>query len=506
MRTLLALVASLMIGTIGTTAQDVEPAVTITRPSLVEIGGQAQLTCTLSAKEAMTDGSCKFQLADGKEFTLNYNDGSMRWGGGSVVDPSVYEGIADPTGRTCSVIIKSVREGQDIGQWQCLMNQGDERPYFHIGTFQLLTPEIGHLRDIRLPRHLEPLLYTVDLVPFIDEGTNFTTAGKMRMIATQAGIAGGQDVAEFSNKFVLHSKDIIIHEDTVSLRRFNGFNEITGFEYDLEREFFVIHVKDSLFEEGSKLYHLVNMTFTSFLNDELRGFYRSSYVNEEGETEYLATTQFQYIDARRAFPCMDEPDMKAQFQISLGRKEDMTAVSNMDIRSTEELPEYPGYVVDTFRLSPKMSTYLAAMLVSDFVTTTSPTDPLFNIIHAPGLSNQAQLAATAGPVILEYYEQYFDIPYPLPKTDMVAVPDFKYGAMENWGLITYRESSILYDPVVSSQSDRDRVIEVIAHELAHMWFGNLVTMEWWTDLWLNEGLNNFKIISQFFRLHFLTSF
>ena len=134
-----------------------------------------------------------------------------------------------------------------------------------------------------------------------------------------------------------------------------------------------------------------------------------------------------------------------------------------------------------------MPTYLVAFMVADFGFTDGVDNENFTIWHMKSKAGQGDLAADAGPKILEYMEDFFELPYPLPKTDMVAIPDFEAGAMENWGLITYRETALLFDESTGSMSDRDRVIEVIAHELAHMWFGNLVTLEWWTDLWLNEG-------------------
>ncbi len=182
---------------------------------------------------------------------------------------------------------------------------------------------------------------------------------------------------------------------------------------------------------------------------------------------------------------MDEPDLKATFNISLGHKDTMVARSNMNEISSEPIADLDGYVMTTFNKSVAMSTYLVAFTVADFGFTPGEGD--FTVWHAFSKAGQADLAADAGPTILDFMEGYFGIPYQLPKTDMAAIPDFAFGAMENWGLITYRETSLLWDEGVSSLVDRDRVIEVVAHELAHMWFGNLVTMEWWTDLWLNEG-------------------
>ena len=197
---------------------------------------------------------------------------------------------------------------------------------------------------------------------------------------------------------------------------------------------------------------------------------------------------------------MDEPDIKTRFVIQLGRTFGMTSTSNMDIVQTVPIPDMDRYVYDQFRVTEMMSPYLLGFLVSDFVNTTT-VDPTFQIMHAPGKEDQAKLAADAGPQILYYLEHYFGVEYSLPKMDMVAIPDFN-GAVENWGLVTYRESIIMHSEGISSQRDRDLVIEEVSHELAHMWFGNLVTMEWWTDLWLNDG----KILYIFFRKYFSNNY
>lgn len=462
-----------------------KPAVTFERPALVNAGDSADLKCILSSNYPMDDGSstCKFTRPNGDILVVDFMvGGDVTNEGTGAVEPGVT-GLKDDVDKlVCGISVQSVDEVKDIGQWSCLM--GENAPtFFHKGSFNLLTPELSHVRDVRLPTHMRPFLYRVNLIPHF-EGDENTVDGAMIFIMVHDNTE--PDTLKYPNQAVMHAKNIVIHEEDLIFRTFSEPHEVAGFEYDLEREFFIIHTIDPIYTGQQTSYHLVNTTFTSYLSDDLRGFYKSSYTNDAGEVTNLATTQFQYIDARRAFPCMDEPDKKSRFNIKLGRKETMTATSNMDIIETLPIPDMEGYVFDEFRFSVTMSPYLVAFLVSDFVNTTTA-DPNFNIIHAPGKEDQAKLAADAGPSTLYYFEHYFGIEYPLPKVDMVAIPDFKYGAMENWGLITYRESSILYSETISSQSDRDRVVEVIAHELAHMWFGNLVTMKWWTDLWLNEG-------------------
>ena len=211
----------------------------------------------------------------------------------------------------------------------------------------------------------------------------------------------------------------------------------------------------------------------------------SQYSKPDGNVSWLAVTHFETTGARKSFPCLDEPDKKAKFDVKLGRKPSMQARSNMPISQSETLEN--GIVMDTFETSPKMSTYVLAFLVSDFAYTENENESMYKIWHQETKSGQADYAASIGPVILHYYEEYFNLTYPLPKMDMVAIPDFGPGAMENWGLITYREVLLLLDEQVSSATNKERVTDVMAHELAHQWFGNIVTMKWWNDLWLNEG-------------------
>ena len=231
----------------------------------------------------------------------------------------------------------------------------------------------------------------------------------------------------------------------------------------------------------------LSIDFKGFLNDQLRGFYRSQYVGNDGQDQYLATTQFEATDARRAFPCWDEPSIKATFQVTLVVPSNMQAISNTIIES-ESITADGGKSV-RFIESPLMSTYLVAFIVGDLVSVESmgPNDTLVRVWATRGKENQGRYALENSVKLLEYFNEYFGIPYPLKKLDHIAIPDFAAGAMENWGAITYRETALLVDPENSSAGTRQRVLEVVSHEMAHMWFGDLVTMEWWNDLWLNES-------------------
>jgi aminopeptidase 2 len=223
------------------------------------------------------------------------------------------------------------------------------------------------------------------------------------------------------------------------------------------------------------------MTFSGILNDNMAGFYRSSFKAEDGSTTYMATTQMEPTDARRAFPCFDEPALKAKFTVTLVADDKMTCLSNMDVASEKTVDSKTTggkRKAVTFNPTPLMSTYLLAFIIGELNRVYAPKDR--DIEHG---RFSLELAAKT----LAFYEKTFNSDFPLPKMDMIAIPDFSAGAMENWGLITYRVVDVLIDEKVSGAAVKQRVAETVQHELAHQWFGNLVTMDFWDGLWLNEG-------------------
>ncbi|KAL5682507.1 hypothetical protein ACJX0J_008892, partial [Zea mays] len=230
---------------------------------------------------------------------------------------------------------------------------------------------------------------------------------------------------------------------------------------------------------------VLTMDFTGTLNDQMRGFYRSKYVYN-GESRNMAVTQFEAADARRCFPCWDDPAFKAKFKLTLEVPSDLVALSNMPV-AKETVSGLTKTIY--YEESPLMSTYLVAIVVGifDYIESSTSEGTKVRVYTQVGKTNQGKFALDVAVKSLDLYKDYFATPYPLPKLDMIAIPDFSAGAMENYGLVTYRDTALLYDELLSSASNKQQVAITVAHELAHQWFGNLVTMEWWTHLWLNEG-------------------
>jgi puromycin-sensitive aminopeptidase len=324
---------------------------------------------------------------------------------------------------------------------------------------------------VMLPADVKPIRYTLTLSPDLSD---FTFRGDESIEI---------EVLEPTSTIALNSVEIAIQSCTLTL---SDGSTLSPVETTMNEE-----DETAVFRFGGKLpagRATLALEFSGELNDKLRGFYRSKYRPKNGEGEkHIATTQFEATDARRAFPCWDEPGLKASFQVTLLIPSYLKAVSNMPVVSEQE--EEDGLKRVEFGETPLMSTYLLAFVVGDLraIEQRASDGTMIRIWATAGNEEHGRFALEVSLKLMDYLNDYFGIPYPLEKLDHLAIPDFAAGAMENWGAITYRETAILVDPEGSSARTRQIVATIIAHEMAHMWFGDLVTMAWWNDLWLNES-------------------
>ena len=284
-------------------------------------------------------------------------------------------------------------------------------------------------------------------------------------------ISSSLQVNEETTSIALNTLELDIHSTTITV----GGNEITSspkLSYNEDSQTTTISFEKAI-PAGSKA-QLVQ-TFTGCLNDKMAGFYKSSYKGSDGKTKYMATTQMEPTDARRAFPCFDEPALKATYTVTLIADHNHTCLSNMDQASEKEVAsKITGgkRKAVTFNKTPLMSTYLLAFIVGELkcVETNNFRVPV-RVFATPDKDiEHGRFSLELAARTLDFYEKTFDSPFPLPKMDMVAIPDFSAGAMENWGLITYRVVDLLFDEKTSGASTKERVAEVVQHELAHQWY------------------------------------
>ena len=324
----------------------------------------------------------------------------------------------------------------------------------------------------RLPRHVIPTRYDLRLEPDL---TAATFTGRVTMTLT---------VLQKTQTILLNATDLRITSNGIEGQQGRTIDAAVELEPSLQRARILCHQP---LAPGEWRLHL---SFQGTLNDQLRGFYRSTYKDTSGTVRTLAATQFEATDARRAFPCWDEPDFKAVFSTTLVVDPRLTAISNTSVVS-ESLEQNQKVV--RFAETITMSTYLVAFVVGQ-LESTKPIligkTPL-KIWTVPEKQHLAAFGQEIAVASLKFFEDYYGIPYPGDKLDLVAIPDFASGAMENFGAVTFRETALLVDPRAGTHAELGRVADVVSHENAHMWFGDLVTMSWWNGLWLNEAFATF---------------
>ncbi|XP_062123708.1 aminopeptidase N [Drosophila sulfurigaster albostrigata] len=328
--------------------------------------------------------------------------------------------------------------------------------------------------NYRLPNTTSPVSYDVELWTNVHTGIReFNGTVKIDLQVTEA-----------TNTITLHARQTdnytaeIVSKDTAtatpialtvtnsSAREFLYFTPTTG---------------SNTFALGTNWTLTIN--YTGFLRTDQGGFYLSTYTDDAGVVHYLATTQFESTNARHAFPCYDEPNRRANFTITLNHDPGHNAISNMPVDETKSTT---GRTV--FQTTPRMSTYLIAFIVSDFESTSGELNGLpQRVFSRKGKQNEQEWALWSGLVVENSLAKYFGVPFALPKLDQAGIPDFSAGAMENWGLATYREAYMWWTKEGSTINLKTSISNIIGHEYAHMWFGDLVSVKWWTYLWLKEG-------------------
>nr|AMO02527.1 aminopeptidase N3 [Tityus serrulatus] len=323
--------------------------------------------------------------------------------------------------------------------------------------------------NFRLPSTIFPRHYIIEIKSYLTPN-NFKFEGKEQITL---------ECVQKTDEIFIHALNLAIDEEEINLRSENNDVKISHVKHYPDIHLVLIKLKQDLHPNSS--YNL-SLNFSGNIFDDGLGFYYSSYKNSENNTNYLAATQFEPIFARKAFPCFDEPAMKATFDMRLIRWKNMTSLSNMPKINTVSLKD--EWDMDIYQTSMKMSTYIVAFAIGNF---TSKSNNKISIWSRPEKISLAEFSLSLSPKILKFFEDLYGVPYAAPKLDMATIKSNKVIAMENWGLVLYPEYQLLYNETLKNRMMKDIIASTISHEIAHQWFGNLVTPKWWSDIWLNEG-------------------
>lgn len=341
----------------------------------------------------------------------------------------------------------------------------------------------------RLPANTRPTRYEVKIRTDIhlpeDDPEKFKFSGKVTIYLR---------ALEETRNITLHARQLTNlkgelwaegEEDPIELENDGVPDE------DKDRDFIIFHILDEDTKLSPDVEYKLIIDYQGVLRTDNQGFYRSFYTTETGATRWIATTQFESTDSRHGFPCYDEPSIRAQFQINIDHDKSYRAISNMPVKEVTPDPINENRVTTSFENSVRTHPSILAFVISDFKYIGKQVEnetPQRVFARAQAIdSGVGDFGLDAGVALLRQLENYFEVPYEVGKLDQISIPDFSAGAMENWGLVTYREELFLYDPKTSALSLRDKVATIVAHEYAHMYFGNLVSIEWWSYAWLKEG-------------------